>query len=54
MLGCTITVAEGVIWRSLRLAAMSSVSRILWGMTVAREKLEKPSLKVGINILKRK
>ena len=58
MLGCTITVAEGAIWRSLRLAAMSSVSRILWGKTVAREKLvnllAKPTLKVGVNILKRK
>ena len=56
--GSTITVAEGAIWRSLRLAAMSSVSRILWGKAVAREKLvnllARPSLKkVGISIMKR-
>ena len=39
VLGSTITVAEGAICSSLRLEAMSSVSRFLLGKAIDREKL---------------
>ena len=38
VLGRTITVQDGAIWRSFRVAALSSVSRLRRGKVVEREK----------------